>query len=162
MRDALYDERAPTRTGPVRPPTYYGEGPFDPPSSEDEDESLLQKETSRSLGTIERAGYAEPDATVCPHRSASDQEPQRPPFRFYAETVFVTEISTNIVGRSCGDFNRNRDRVRVHVQRDGNIRWQIKGDIGPHYERHLSPRRSESPLGTRRCTIHSSIRLHWV
>lgn len=23
---------------PIRPPTYYGEGPFDPPSSEDEDE----------------------------------------------------------------------------------------------------------------------------
>ena len=38
MRDTLYDERAPTHSGPVRPPTYYGEGTFDPPSSEDEDE----------------------------------------------------------------------------------------------------------------------------
>ena len=66
LGDTLYDERAPTRSGPVRPPTYYGEGPFDPPSSEDEDESLLQKETTRSLGMIERAGYAEPNTTVCP------------------------------------------------------------------------------------------------
>jgi len=68
--DALYDERASTHSGPVRPPTYYGEGPFDPPSSDDEDESLLQKENSRSLGMMERAGYAEPDVKVRPHRSA--------------------------------------------------------------------------------------------
>lgn len=69
--DALYDERASTHSGPVRPPTYYGEGPFDPPSSDDEDESLL-KENSRSLGMIERAGYAEPDVKVRPHRSTSN------------------------------------------------------------------------------------------
>ena len=55
----------------MRPPTYYGEGPFDPPSSEDEDEdeSLLLKETTRSLGMVERAGYAEPDTKVRPHPS---------------------------------------------------------------------------------------------
>ena len=66
--DAPRDERASTHSGPVRPPTYYGEGPFDPPSSEDEDEdeSLLQKETPRSLGMMERAGYAEPDVKVRP------------------------------------------------------------------------------------------------
>ena len=64
-RDTLYDDRTSTHSGPVRPPTYYGEGPFDPPSSEDEDESLLQKENSRSLGMVERAGYAEPDVKVC-------------------------------------------------------------------------------------------------
>ena len=64
--DTLYDERAHTHAGPVRPPTYYGEGPFDPPSSDDEDELLLRKENTRSLGLVERAGYAEPDAQVCP------------------------------------------------------------------------------------------------
>lgn len=69
--DTLYDERPSTHSGPVRPPTYYGEGPFDPPSSEDEDESLLQKENTRSLGMVERAGYTEPDVKVRPHRSAS-------------------------------------------------------------------------------------------
>ncbi|KAF8643012.1 hypothetical protein AX16_009257 [Volvariella volvacea WC 439] len=37
-----------------RPPTYYGEGPFDPPSS-DED-SLLEKEGPRSPAFIEHAG----------------------------------------------------------------------------------------------------------
>jgi len=69
--DALYDERASTHSGPVRPPTYYGEGPFDPPSSEDEDEdeTLLLKETPRSLGMMERAGYAEPDVKVRPRPS---------------------------------------------------------------------------------------------
>ena len=71
-RDTPFDERASTHSGPVRPPTYYGEGPFDPPSSEDEDESLLQKENNRSLGAIERAGYAEPDVKVCLHHSVSD------------------------------------------------------------------------------------------
>lgn len=65
--DAPYDERASTHSGPVRPPTYYGEGPFDPPSSEDEDEMLIQKENARSLGMMERAGYTEPDVKVRPH-----------------------------------------------------------------------------------------------
>ena len=66
--NVLFDERASAHSGPVRPPTYYGEGPFDPPSSEDEDEdeTLLLKETTRSLGMVESAGYAEPDVTVCP------------------------------------------------------------------------------------------------
>jgi hypothetical protein len=70
-RDILFDERALTHSGPVRPPTYYGEGPFDPPSSEDEDESLLQKENNRSLGMVESAGYAEPEAKVRRHHSAT-------------------------------------------------------------------------------------------
>jgi hypothetical protein len=35
-------------TLPVRPPTYYGEGPFDPPSSDDEDERLLEKSSEGS------------------------------------------------------------------------------------------------------------------
>ena len=70
-RNILFDERASTRSGPVRPPAYYGEGPFDPPSSEDEDESLLLKENSRSLGVMESAGYAEPDTKVRHHRSAT-------------------------------------------------------------------------------------------
>ena len=66
--NVLFDERASAHSGPVRPPTYYGEGPFDPPSSEDEDEdeTLLLKETTRSLGMVESAGYAEPDVKVCP------------------------------------------------------------------------------------------------
>lgn len=62
FEETPYDR--PTHSGPVRPPTYYGEGPFDPPSSEDEDETLLQKEPTRSPGTVERAGYAEPDVKV--------------------------------------------------------------------------------------------------
>jgi hypothetical protein len=65
LGDTVYEERAPTHSRPVRPAIYYGEDPFDPPSSEDEDESLLRKEITRSLGMIERAGYAEPGATVC-------------------------------------------------------------------------------------------------
>jgi len=69
--DVLFDERASAHSGPVRPPTYYGEGPFDPPSSEDEDEdeSFLLKETTRSLGMVENAGYAEPDVKVRPQLS---------------------------------------------------------------------------------------------
>jgi dipeptidyl aminopeptidase len=72
--DTLHNERASTHSGPVRSLTYYNEGPFDPPSSEDEDESLLQKEDSRSLEMMERAGYTEPDIKVCLYHSASDQD----------------------------------------------------------------------------------------
>jgi len=70
-RDAIYDEQSPTRSGPVRPPTYYDEGPFDPPSSEDEDESFLQKETRWSPGMVELAGYGDPTAKVRPYRPVS-------------------------------------------------------------------------------------------
>ena len=41
---------------PLRPPTYYGDGPFDPPSSEEEDEELLLKRTPRTPGYAERGG----------------------------------------------------------------------------------------------------------
>ncbi|KAF8840395.1 hypothetical protein BDN67DRAFT_951704 [Paxillus ammoniavirescens] len=38
---------------PVRPPVYYGEGPFDPPSSEDEEEHYLEKSGPHGLGDLE-------------------------------------------------------------------------------------------------------------
>lgn len=37
-----------------RPPVYYGEGPFDPPSSDDESEELLSKPEAGSDGLAER------------------------------------------------------------------------------------------------------------
>ncbi|ETW78834.1 dipeptidyl aminopeptidase [Heterobasidion irregulare TC 32-1] len=37
-----------------RPPVYYGEGPFDPPSSDDESEELLSKQEAGSDGLAER------------------------------------------------------------------------------------------------------------
>ncbi|KAF8638411.1 hypothetical protein AX17_002236 [Amanita inopinata Kibby_2008] len=56
----------------VRPPTYYGEGPFDPPSSEDEGESLLEKEVNepQSPGRAER-GDAELDWRNRPEKRSS-------------------------------------------------------------------------------------------
>lgn len=115
--DALYDERASTHSGPVRPPTYYGEGPFDPPSSEDEDESLLQKENTRSLGMMERAGYAEPDVNVRLHRSTPllRPTPQLLLFWLQTETPFVAEISAHIIGYAGGDICRDWDCFCVHV-----------------------------------------------
>ena len=41
---------------PVKPETYYGEGPFDPPSSDDESEELIEKESQRSGRAIEEEG----------------------------------------------------------------------------------------------------------
>ncbi|KAJ6561203.1 dipeptidyl aminopeptidase [Mycena vulgaris] len=38
----------------VRPPTYYGDGPFDVPSSDEEDEALLEKGPPASPSTAER------------------------------------------------------------------------------------------------------------
>ncbi|KAH9893599.1 dipeptidyl aminopeptidase [Cubamyces lactineus] len=40
----------------VKPETYYGEGPFDPPSSDDESEELLEKGVERSGRAIEAEG----------------------------------------------------------------------------------------------------------
>ena len=57
------DERTDRRPGTlllnhvIRPHTYYGEGPFDAPSSDDEDDGYLDKET-REQGSLE---YSEPD-----------------------------------------------------------------------------------------------------
>ncbi|KAI0765616.1 dipeptidyl aminopeptidase [Trametes elegans] len=42
---------------PVKPETYYGEGPFDPPSSDDESEELIDKEDARSGRAIEEEGH---------------------------------------------------------------------------------------------------------
>ena len=42
--------------GTVKPETYYGEGPFDPPSSDDESEELLEKGLERSGRAIEAEG----------------------------------------------------------------------------------------------------------
>jgi len=70
-RDAINNEQSPTHSGPVQPPTYYGEGPFDPPNSEDEDESFLSKETRWSPGMVELVGYGDSTAKVHPYCSAS-------------------------------------------------------------------------------------------
>ncbi|CDO69708.1 hypothetical protein BN946_scf184851.g96 [Trametes cinnabarina] len=40
----------------VKPETYYGEGPFDPPSSDDESEELLEKDAERAGHIIEAEG----------------------------------------------------------------------------------------------------------
>jgi dipeptidyl aminopeptidase len=40
----------------VRPPVYYGDGPFDPPSSDEEDAGLLDKTEPASPGSAERGG----------------------------------------------------------------------------------------------------------
>ena len=42
---------------PPKPETYYGEGPFDPPSSDDESEVLLEKNISRGSGGFEEDGH---------------------------------------------------------------------------------------------------------
>ncbi|KAI0676150.1 dipeptidyl aminopeptidase [Trametes maxima] len=40
----------------IKPETYYGEGPFDPPSSDDESEELMEKDAERSGRAIEEEG----------------------------------------------------------------------------------------------------------
>ncbi|KAI0794726.1 dipeptidyl aminopeptidase [Fomes fomentarius] len=41
---------------PLKPETYYGDGPFDPPSSDDESEELLEKNAQRNGRAVEEAG----------------------------------------------------------------------------------------------------------
>jgi dipeptidyl aminopeptidase len=47
-------DTGPSRTGSGRPSTYYGGGNFDPHSSDDEAENLLEKNTPQSPGIVER------------------------------------------------------------------------------------------------------------
>jgi dipeptidyl aminopeptidase len=47
-------DSGPSRTEPSRPSIYYGDGPFDPPSSDDESDELLEKNGLRSPGNVER------------------------------------------------------------------------------------------------------------
>lgn len=51
--DEAHEEASDSRH--IRPATYYGEGPFEPPSSDEEDE-LLEKIVPGSPGLAERAG----------------------------------------------------------------------------------------------------------
>jgi dipeptidyl aminopeptidase len=39
---------------PIRPEVYYGDGPFDAPSSDEDDETLLEKDGPSTPGTVER------------------------------------------------------------------------------------------------------------
>lgn len=58
------DERAPSSSlrgnaihpTPIKPETYYGEGTFDPPSSDEEADELLEKGGRESSEQAERAG----------------------------------------------------------------------------------------------------------
>jgi dipeptidyl aminopeptidase B len=43
-----------SRAAPSRPSTYYGDGSFDPQSSDDEAENLLEKNGAPSPGMVER------------------------------------------------------------------------------------------------------------
>ncbi|KAJ7777301.1 dipeptidyl aminopeptidase [Mycena metata] len=51
-QEALLKDRPPPLH--IRPQTYYGDGPFDPPSSDEEDEALLEKRLPSSPGLAER------------------------------------------------------------------------------------------------------------
>ena len=59
--DQLDTARANTveEKAPLRPHIYYDDGPFDAPSSESEDESLLEKDLTRERPTPRSPGAAE-------------------------------------------------------------------------------------------------------
>jgi dipeptidyl aminopeptidase len=46
-------DAGPSRTEQLHPSTYYGDGPFDAPSSDDEGDHLLEKNGPRSPGAVE-------------------------------------------------------------------------------------------------------------
>jgi hypothetical protein len=54
LSQSLADDDTALRASPVRPATYYGDA--DHPTSEDEDEALLEKPESPTPGMIERGG----------------------------------------------------------------------------------------------------------
>lgn len=54
----LYEHDPNQASSFIRPAIYYGEGPFDPPSSEDEDETLLEKDDALDTNEGEGRVYA--------------------------------------------------------------------------------------------------------
>ncbi|KAK7031462.1 dipeptidyl peptidase IV N-terminal region-domain-containing protein [Favolaschia claudopus] len=53
-QDGLLRSKDRPKPPQIRPATYYGDGPFDPPSSDEEDEALLEKGLPPSPGVAER------------------------------------------------------------------------------------------------------------
>ncbi|KAL4265734.1 peptidase S9B family protein [Pleurotus pulmonarius] len=57
-RSKLYEHDPNQASSFIRPAIYYGEGPFDPPSSEDEDETLLEKDDALDTNEGPERAYA--------------------------------------------------------------------------------------------------------
>jgi hypothetical protein len=119
-------------TLPVRPPTYYGEGPFDPPSSDDEDERLLEKSRPLSPGgdQIEGggAGLRIGGHKVCYFLSD-----------FTLQLMFSSAASTIILAMSC--------HLTHFLSRSIRMYWHIRS-------RHLQ--RSCIPYTRRKAYNHGS------
>lgn len=73
---ASTSSRAGSLVSLARPPTYYGDGPFDPPSSDDEDDdesgSLLEKKNGPSSPGLAELGGGFPSGSG--HRDAGNEK----------------------------------------------------------------------------------------
>lgn len=76
---ASTSSRAASPVSLARPPTYYGEGPFDPPSSDDEDDdesgTLLEKRNGPSSPGLAELGDGFPSGSG--HGDTSDKKVSR-------------------------------------------------------------------------------------
>jgi dipeptidyl aminopeptidase len=61
LRTTVPSHASPT---PVRPEVYYGDGPFDPPSSDEEDETLLDKDEPSSPGFAEEGSFGDSGSRI--------------------------------------------------------------------------------------------------
>jgi hypothetical protein len=154
------------RAQPLRPHTYYGDGPFDPPSSgeddDDDDEELLQK-SPPTPGSTERGGraFADPlrsgpglaDLNVGPIDSSL--------FAEYSYTnahcsmiteetaVFeILDIRSRFLGvSSCRNWPDSSHHIFWVYRKFSGL---SKDDFGTCLQWYIQARITESPLGPRR------------
>lgn len=60
-RETIPSTSSSRRPSPQRPPTYYGHGSFDPPSSDEEDDAFLEKNGPSTPGIAERGRMGDED-----------------------------------------------------------------------------------------------------
>ncbi|GLB41533.1 putative dipeptidyl aminopeptidase [Lyophyllum shimeji] len=85
-----------------RPETYYGEGPFDPPSSDDEDdgenESLLEKHVAPSSPGLAELGERVPSGSGQPRDTDESNLKKTSSLRFFAALLAAVLLVSAVVG----------------------------------------------------------------
>ncbi|KAF8075245.1 dipeptidyl aminopeptidase [Lyophyllum atratum] len=86
----------------AKPATYYGEGPFDPPSSDDEDdnetESLLEKHVAPSSPGLAELGDRFPSGSGQAHETDDSDLKKRSSLRFFAILLAAVLLLSAVVG----------------------------------------------------------------
>lgn len=141
-----------------RPPIYYGEGPFDPPSSEDVSVLEDKEEDPQPLGEDEYDAELQLSATerkVCALFCARTTRRRGVPScmltcHFHAETIFTSRAGHFArCARRLGGINRNNRSNRIFGSCDFKP-WISENNYGSYIQRDILSYASRCTMGTAR------------